>query len=98
MTKAIEGTIKGLKCDASDCNYSDMDIDVENYINYVNSPCPDCGENLLTEADYELVKSIMEITDMINEDFKGIDLPEGELETLEVVMDGSGIPKIKPRQ
>lgn len=95
MTKAIEGTIKGLKCDAPDCNYSDMNIDVKNYINYVNSPCPDCGENLLTEADYELVKNIMGITDIINEEFDGVDLP-GELEYLEVVMDGSGIPKIKP--
>ena len=95
MDNAIEASIKGLKCDAFDCDYSDMEIDVEEYSKYVDAPCPDCGANLLTKADYELVKSIMEITDVINDAFEGADLKEGEIESLTVSMDGSGIPTIK---
>ena len=95
MDNAIEASIKGLRCDAPDCDYSDMDIDVEEYSKYIDAPCPDCGANLLTQADYDLVQSIMEITDVINVAFDGVDLEEGEIETLTVSMDGSGIPTIK---
>ena len=77
------------------CDYSDMEIDVEEYSKYVDAPCPDCGANLLTKADFELVQSIMGITDVLNKVFEDTDLSEGEVEVMTISMDGSGIPTIK---
>lgn len=95
MTNAIEASIKGLKCDAPDCEYSDMSISVETYKDYIDAPCPNCGANLLTQADFDMVQMLMGITDSINTAFEDVDLPEGELETFTISMDGTGIPHIK---
>ncbi len=40
----------GLKCD--NCDYKDENIDRSEFENYINRPCPECGENLLTFNDY----------------------------------------------
>ena len=95
MTNAVESSIKGLKCDAPECDYSDMSITVDSYEEYIDAPCPDCGANLLTQADFDMVQTIIGITDSINTVFEDIELPEGELETFTISMDGSGIPHIK---
>jgi hypothetical protein len=43
----------GLKCDNPTCDWQDMTIPVEDYEKWVNQPCPKCGENVLTEQDYD---------------------------------------------
>jgi hypothetical protein len=51
----MEG-IKGIKCD--NCDYADMEVPFSDYTNWINKPCPKCGENLLTQQDYDLCKSM----------------------------------------
>ncbi len=46
----------GIKCDAKHCNYKDTTVVWEDAHLYVNSPCPECGSNLLTKKDYDAVQ------------------------------------------
>lgn len=42
-------------CDNKQCDYkikNTTDNPNENVSMYLNTPCPNCGENLLTEEDY----------------------------------------------
>jgi len=52
--------IRGLKCDTSGCNWSDMEIPYSEYKERVNSKCPECGSILLTEEEYMECKFLME--------------------------------------
>ena len=47
--------IKGIKCDNPNCDYRDDSIKKEDYLSFVNKPCPKCGSNLLTQKDYDTV-------------------------------------------
>jgi hypothetical protein len=84
---AIE--VRGLKCDAEGCNYSDMSVNSEDYSEYVDAPCPDCGASLLTLEDYAAFLTLVEAINMVNE----LDLPvseDDELIETRITMDGSG--------
>jgi len=95
MDKAIESDIKGLKCDK--CDYKDMSINVDNYHDYIDAPCPECGANLLTQADYDFVQVLMSLTDRINEVCEDMGIEDdGTLEQFSVSLNGSGIPKVGP--
>lgn len=51
-----------LKCD--NCDYSE---NVEKITeNYINKPCPKCGENLLTQDDYDNQSFIMAMMKFVN--------------------------------
>lgn len=39
---------------------------------YVNMPCPKCGENLLTEKDYNKHKKVIKVVAFINKYFSWI--------------------------
>jgi hypothetical protein len=54
--------IGGIKCDAPGCTYRDNSVHLENYDLWLNKPCPLCGANLLTQADYNVVKTLVTIT------------------------------------
>ena len=43
--------ISGLKCD--NCNFRDDDVKFSEYKDSVGRACPECGESLLTQEDYE---------------------------------------------
>jgi hypothetical protein len=65
-----------------------MSVQSEDYKDWVNKPCPECGENLLTAEDYKMVQLIMLSADLIN-----ITHPSSgdeEKTTYSVEMDGSG--------
>lgn len=62
--KAVDYKISGIKCDH--CNYSDDSVQYEEYPEYVNEPCPDCGNNLLTIDDYNKCKSIIRLLTIYN--------------------------------
>jgi len=62
----IEMNIGGLKCDAPGCNWRDDTIPVELYPALINCACPDCGANILTEADYRAVYLMMRVTNWCN--------------------------------
>lgn len=50
--KNIEMIGGGLVCDNENCDFEDMSIKQSDYKDWVNKPCPKCGENLLTEEDF----------------------------------------------
>ena len=64
MEKNIEITETGLRCD--NCDWKDKTIPYEKYVAYINSPCLECGENILTEEDYQLSVNIHTAMDFIN--------------------------------
>lgn len=55
----------GLKCDNPSCDFVDMSIEIGDYDNWVNKPCPKCGESLLTEEDYTAVKMMIVLAKLV---------------------------------
>lgn len=92
MNKGIRMNCVGLKCDNKGCDFVDNTISFEDYPNWINKPCPKCGENLLTEQDYYTVKTMFDIANLINDS-----LPEelekenpDEIAKLTVNLNGTG--------
>lgn len=56
----------GIKCDNPKCTYKDESVCVDEYPQYLNKPCPICGENLLTEADYKSFMTILKVINGVN--------------------------------
>ena len=59
--------ICGIKCDNPKCDFKDMSVKLENYNEWVNKPCPKCGENLLTQEDFDNTMMLISLIDSINE-------------------------------
>lgn len=88
MTKLMTIEISGIKCDNPDCDYRDMTVRRENYLEYLGKPCPECDSVLLTQADYEAVLALESLEEELE-----IDIPAellGELKAFGAEMDGSG--------
>ncbi len=66
MEKNIEVEESGIKCDNPDCNWRDDTVTFETMEAWIDRPCPKCGENLLTEHDYNLAKSMMDKVAILN--------------------------------
>ena len=89
MTDAVTISISGIKCDNPDCDYLDDTVSKDNYPEYVDKPCPDCGTILLTQRDYDAVVLLEGTIIDINSVFPEAVL--GDKETVfEVKMNGSG--------
>lgn len=56
----------GLKCDNPTCDWRDDKVTPNDYEQWLNKPCPDCGENLLTETDYENAKQLLAMIDLLS--------------------------------
>lgn len=100
MPKAVELNIRGIKCDH--CDYQEPNVKFEDYEKWLNKPCPKCGENLLTEADLNSVKMMVQLANVANEMFpSGFDGDDNKVPEFEkkikasVEMDGSGKMDIK---
>lgn len=94
MEKALEFNVSGIKCDH--CDYKDESVKVEDYKDWLNKPCPKCGANLLTEADYNNVQYLLIAGQMANEMHAAGLLPTTDtLESGQIVMDGSGRMEIR---
>lgn len=65
MEKPIEVKQGGLMCDNPKCDYVN-NIPSTEYPQWVNRPCPKCGENLLTESDYRFWKILMFFVRILN--------------------------------
>lgn len=66
MEQAIEITDQGgLQCDNPKCDYKE-DTPHEEYPNCINKPCPKCGENLLTQEDYDAWVAILGAISLYN--------------------------------
>ena len=69
MRKLIETNHKALiVCDNTQCNYEYPYTpgSEKNVIRFVNMPCPDCGENLLTEEDFRTYAITLAIVSWVN--------------------------------
>ena len=93
MKKAIELNIGGIKCDNAECDFRDNNIQHKDYKKWLNKPCPKCGENLFTKADYRNTKFLVALVNVIN--FISIFTPKRFKEKQKIVeasvhMDGSG--------
>jgi hypothetical protein len=78
--------ISGIKCDNPLCDYIDASVKFEEYADWVNKSCPKCGENLLTQEDYDfclnsdnMVENLLEL------------LPEGFDKQLDAMLAAEGI-------
>lgn len=58
--------ISGIQCDTEHCNYRNDLIQFEEYSNYLNSKCPVCGSNLLTQEDYNRCLFMYKLVNNIN--------------------------------
>lgn len=65
--KAIEVKGRGLVCDNPKCDYRNETIAIENYAAWIGALCPDCGEVLLTEDQYEMAQLVMGVVNTVNE-------------------------------
>lgn len=89
MKDALEINIGGLQCDNSDCDFKDMSIKVEEYEQWLNKPCPKCGENLLTEDDYRNAQFLLEMVKVANKIYPKRN-DDDAVATMSVKMNGSG--------
>lgn len=60
----MEVTISGLKCDH--CTYRDDSVPFTDYKDSIGKPCPECGNSLLTQADYEKCFNMLRMAEKIN--------------------------------
>ncbi len=59
--------INGIKCDNLSCSYKNENVSLDSYEQWLNIPCPYCGENLLTQADFDSVKLLHFTVNSANE-------------------------------
>jgi L-cysteine desulfidase len=62
----IEVRSGGLQCDNPTCDWTDPTIQVEDYKQWLNAPCPKCGENVLTEEDLENTLLLRSLASLVN--------------------------------
>lgn len=92
MENQLGLTIKGLKCDNKECRYRDDTIHLNEYKLYIDAPCPDCGESLLTKEDYMQVQNIIALVDAVNS-MKDLD-SEGTEEQKKVTFNLNGTGEV----
>ena len=61
----------GLKCDNKECNYHNKDIERKDFESYINSYCPECGDNLLTFKDYMNLVTVEKAVELCSNSFSG---------------------------
>lgn len=69
MPKLMEFKPQGIKCDAKGCGWSDMSVQFDAKTlgrEWLGVPCPKCGSNLYTEADYKLMRKLKRTEKVIN--------------------------------
>lgn len=62
----MEMNVGGLKCDNPSCDWNDMSISFDEYPNYINYPCPECGDNILKEEDYQQLLQMQNAVHTLN--------------------------------
>lgn len=87
MRKLIEMDSQNLiECDNLNCDYTvptapgDENIDSANHsrvVSFINKPCPECGENLLTIDDYKNYDVLLKTVAWINKWFSWLTIFEG---------------------
>lgn len=99
----MELNIYGLKCDNPSCDYNDKTIKFEDYPKYIEHPCPQCGESLLTQADFDTTMQIVEMAELASklgfDSDRDLGSKDGDKTyKMNVQLDGSGIPKFDVKE
>lgn len=89
----MELNIYGLKCDNPSCDYQDNSIQLEQYKDYINYPCPKCSSPLLTQADYDTTMTIIQSVKLAEKLGLNTNGNSEEMYKMSVQLDGTGIPK-----
>lgn len=98
----IQGS--GLQCDNPSCDWTDKTITVETFKDWLNRPCPKCGQNLLTEEDFRNAETFRLAAEFINtlskEDLKELSESIGdeqleELKDTPMFKDATGLDNLK---
>ncbi|WP_040194775.1 hypothetical protein [Clostridium culturomicium] len=92
MKDAVEINICGIKCDNPKCDFNDMSVKLEDYKEWLNKPCPKCGENLFTEEDFANTMMMISFIDSMN---KILPKRTGNEEIVTATVDMNGTGKIK---
>jgi phage FluMu protein Com len=71
----IEKVGGGLKCDNPKCDWINETIPDEEFENWLNKPCPKCGENVLTDEDFKFAKALDSSIDFINQFYQRTKIP-----------------------
>lgn len=58
--------IGGIKCDNPKCDYKDSTVRPQDYLSWLNKPCPKCGSNLLTKEDLLTFINLLKFVSFIN--------------------------------
>jgi hypothetical protein len=102
--KNIEFTESGLQCDNPKCDWKDETITFDNLKDWINKPCPLCGENVLTEEDYKnaeiIESSVNYINSLSQDDLKKLSAAIGvssiyALKDTPLFKDAKGIDEVK---
>lgn len=62
----VEMIENGLKCDNENCNFKDETIKSVDYEKWIDSPCPECGDNLLTKEDFVNIRTLEMVVALTN--------------------------------
>ncbi len=99
MGELVGVNVTYVQCDAEGCDYITNDVNNDTLYEYRNKACPDCGENLLTDADWQAFQGHLKVASVMSEFLKayGAENPENEpLEKFaECELDGKGNTTIK---
>lgn len=63
----LENENSGIMCDNPDCDWEDKTVKNEDLKNWINTPCPKCGENVLTQEDYDDSQKFLELIKIFND-------------------------------
>ena len=99
MEKNIEFVFTGIKCDNPLCGWKDDTAKFEDFGSWLNTPCPKCGENVLTARDLNLaiqLKNAMEYLNSLSEEElternEGIVPDLKYLKSLSILKDATGL-------
>jgi phage FluMu protein Com len=86
--QAINIKVKGIKCDH--CDFQDATANFNEYEVWLNKPCPQCGANLLTEADMKTLKTMIGITNFLNCVLRPFVKPNAKKVSVAAEMNGTG--------
>lgn len=65
MKNEISVNAKGIKCDH--CDFNESEVELENFKEWIEKPCPKCGGNLLTKEDYSALMTLIGLANLHNE-------------------------------
>lgn len=57
----------GLVCDNPECSWKGPHIKYDDWEDYINSPCPECGEVILTSQDFEDARRMISWLNLLEE-------------------------------